>query len=238
MLGKRETLSAQLAKQLAGKIMAQEYRPGDRIPTEAELCAEYGVSRTVVREAIASMRADGLLISRQGVGVFVSSGHKLSPFELDADASGKLTDVLQILELRLSVEVEASGLAAERHSRRHLQVIKARLKDVDRELRAADGDRGLADFAFHTAIAQATGNPYFEKFLNFIGLPIIPRLRFGSLKDDRDSDLHYHAQIQHEHMLIAEAIGSRNVTDARAAMRKHLSASFERYQAPNEARPR
>jgi len=233
MLGKRENLSAQLAKLLAGKIEAQEYRPGDRIPTEAELCAEYGVSRTVVREAIASLRADGLLISRQGIGVFVSSGRKLLPFELDASASGKLNDILHILELRLSVEVEASALAAERHSRRQLQSIRARLRDIDRELRAPDGDRGRADFAFHSAIARATGNPYFEKFLDFTGPQIIPRLRIGGLRNDRISDLHYHTQIQLEHAQIAEAIANRNVTAAREAMRRHLSASLERYRAPH-----
>ncbi len=125
MLGKKEVLSAQLAKSLASRISAQEYQPGQRIPTEAKLGAEYGVSRTVVREAVASLRADGLLIARQCVGVFVGTGSKLLPFELNASANGELTDVLQVLELRLSVEVEAAGLAAERHTRRHLSVIKA-----------------------------------------------------------------------------------------------------------------
>ena len=233
MLGKRENLSAQLAKKLMSKIVAQEYRPGDRIPTEAELCAEYGVSRTVVREAIASIRAEGLLISKQGVGVFVGTGNKLLPFELEAKAAGKLTDVVHVLELRLGVEVEASGLAAERHSKRHLQAIKSRLKDIDRELRAADGDRGRADFEFHSAIARATGNPYFEKFLQFTGPQIIPRLRFGSLRNDRAADLQYHAQIQMEHSDIADAIASRDVTAAREAMRRHLSASLDRYRTSN-----
>lgn len=235
MLGKRENLSDQLAKLLANKIASQEYRPGDRIPTEAALCAEHGVSRTVVREAIASLRADGVVIARQGVGVFVSSRRRLLPFELDAKATGKLNDVLHVLELRLSVEVEASGLAAERHSRRHMQAIKARLNDIDRELRAADGDSGRADFAFHSAIARATRNPYFEKFLNFAGPQIIPRLRFGSLRNDRISDLEYHSQIQSEHKLIADAIADRDDTAAREAMRKHLSASLERYRAQHSS---
>lgn len=230
MLGKRENLSAQLAKKLVSKIVSQEYRPGDRIPTEAELCEQYGVSRTVVREAIASIRADGLLISKQGVGVFVSAGNKLLPFELEAKAAGKLSDVVHVLELRLGVEVEASGLAAERHSKRQLQAIKARLRDISRELRAADGDRGRADFEFHSAIARATGNPYFEKFLSFTGPQIIPRLRFGSLRNDRAADLQYHAQIQMEHAEIAEAIANRNIAAAREAMRRHLSASLERYR--------
>lgn len=230
MLGKRERLSTQLARQLARKITAQDYLPGEKIPTEAELCVEYGVSRTVVREAIASMRADGLLESRQGVGVFVSSGMRRLPFELVSDADGKLTDILQILELRLSVEVEAAGLAAERHTAAALRTIKARLRDIDKELRTATGDRGQADFGFHVAIARATGNPYFEKFLAFIGPVIIPRRRFGSLRDDRLSDQEYHAELQIEHGRVVEAIASRDVAAAREAMRNHLSAALMRYR--------
>lgn len=231
MLGKRERLSTQLARRLAQKIAAQDYPPGGKIPTEAELCTAYGVSRTVVREAIASLRADGLLELRQGVGVFVGSGARRLPFELVSDADGKLTDVLQILELRMSVEVEAAGLAAERHSAAALRTIKARLRDIDKELRTATGDRGQADFEFHVAIARATGNPYFEKFLAFIGPLIIPRGRFGGLRDDRLSDQQYHAELQVEHGRVVDAIASREAKAAREAMRAHLGAALIRYRA-------
>ncbi|WP_332682015.1 FadR/GntR family transcriptional regulator [Bosea sp. (in: a-proteobacteria)] len=231
MLGKRERLSTQLARQLARKITTHAYPPGEKIPTEAELCSEYGVSRTVVREAIASMRAEGLLESRQGVGVFVSSGMRRLPFALVSDADGRLTDILQILELRLSVEVEGAGLAAERHSAAALRTIKARLRDIDKELRTATGDRGRADFELHVAIARATSNPYFEKFLAFIGPVIIPRERFGALRDDRLSDQQYHAELQAEHGRVVDAIASRDVAAARDAMRSHLSAALMRYRA-------
>ena len=71
MLGRRESLSSQLKKQLLQKIDDKVYLPGQRIPSESDLCAEFGVSRTVVREAVASLRADGVLKSRQGIGVFL-----------------------------------------------------------------------------------------------------------------------------------------------------------------------
>jgi Transcriptional regulators len=233
MLGKRESLSSQLTKKLAEKIDSEAYRPGERIPTEAELCEEYGVSRTVVREAIASLRADGLLISRQGVGVFVSERKKLLPFEVDAASGDALADAVNILELRLGVELEAAALAAERHNKRQLQAIKARYKDIDREISGKEGDKGRSDFEFHLAIARATNNPYYEKFLNFLGPHIIPRLRFNSLQPAREPDQEYHAKIQKEHAAVLDAIAARNIDGARDAMRLHLKGSLMRYQAQN-----
>ncbi|WP_414472670.1 FadR/GntR family transcriptional regulator [Microvirga sp. M2] len=233
MLGRKESLSSQLTKELTQKIEAQVYAPGSRIPTEAELCQEYGVSRTVVREAIASLRADGLVIPRQGIGVFVSERTRLLPFEFDAKSEGALADILSILELRLSVELEGAALAAERRNTRQLQAIKARLKDIAKEISDAQGDGGRGDFEFHLAIARATNNPYFEKFLSFIGPQIIPRIRMSSLQTQRVSDQEYHATLQKEHVAIVEAIADRNANAARDAMRAHLSGSLERYRAQN-----
>lgn len=234
MLGKRESLSSLVIKQIAKKIDDGTYDAGDRIPTESELCAEYGVSRTVVREAIASLRADGMLISRQGIGVFVSNQPKLPPFEISPEAVGKVADILLILELRLSVEVEATGLAAERHTERQLKHIKERLDAIEAEFRDPKGDGGHADFGFHTAIAKATNNPYFEKFVSFIGPIIIPRLHFNALTKTRDQDQAYHDRIQGEHHQILEAIAARNVDGARQAMRMHLMGALERYRRLGE----
>ena len=233
MLGRKESLSSQLTKELTQKIEAQVYAPGSRIPTEAELCQKYGVSRTVVREAIASLRADGLVIPRQGIGVFVSERTRLLPFQFDAKSEGALADILYILELRLSVELEAAALAAERRTARQLQAIKARFKDIGKEIIGSEGDRGRGDFEFHMAIAQATNNPYFEKFLSFIGPQIIPRIRMSSLQSKRISDQEYHATLQKEHAAIVDAVSNRDADTARDAMRAHLSGSLERYRAQN-----
>lgn len=113
MLQKRESLSSQLKRMLARDIETQIYTLGERIPTEAELCRRYQVSRTVVREAIASLRADGLLISRQGIGVFVGKQARLRPFEIDVETR---MDAMHVYDFRISIEVEAAGLAAERHT--------------------------------------------------------------------------------------------------------------------------
>lgn len=178
MLGRRESLSSQLKKQLLQKIDDKVYLPGQRIPSESDLCAEFGVSRTVVREAVASLRADGVLKSRQGIGVFVDDAPRLLPFEISPIPDDAVQDILQILELRLSVELEASAMAAERRSDAQLGQIREALERIRAE---GSGQSGPMDFDFHLSIARATNNPYFEKFLTFLGPQIIPRLRINAI---------------------------------------------------------
>ncbi len=231
MLGRRESLSSQVVKQLSNKINDGVYKTGERIPTETDLCTEYGVSRTVIREAVASLRADGLLISRQGIGVFVSQARKRPPFEIMPPDVSKVTDILQILELRLGVEVEACGLAAARHTPAQMEEIRARFAEIEQELRDEDGDRGHADFRFHLAITRATNNPYFEKFITFMGPLIIPRNRLASgLHGYREQEQDYHHILQREHLDIVRAIEKRQVEAARQAMHTHLSSGIERYR--------
>ncbi len=133
-----------------------------------------GVSRTVVREAVAALRADGLVVTRRGSGAYVAGNPTASPFRIVAPQIGRIEDVLDVMELRLAVEVEAAALAAERADRKHVAKVRAALRDIDRALR--DGEGAVAeDFAFHRAIAGATGNAQFPRFLAFLGSHVIPR---------------------------------------------------------------
>src|SRR6266567_3625693 len=110
------SLTGELVARLTDDITSGKIPPGSRLPTEQELSAATGVSRTVVREAVAALRADGLVITRQGLGAFVASDVQRRPFRIDPSELKSRTDVLQILELRMSLEIEASGLAAERRT--------------------------------------------------------------------------------------------------------------------------
>ncbi|MEQ9334162.1 GntR family transcriptional regulator [Thalassobaculum sp.] len=107
-------LTEELTATLAARIRSGELVPAEKLPTEQEMIAAFGVSRTVVREAIAALRAEGLVESRQGAGVFVVGDKRRRPFRLDADGAETVEGVLAIMELRRSVEIEAAGLAAER----------------------------------------------------------------------------------------------------------------------------
>lgn len=226
MLGRRESLSSQLKKQILQKIDDKVYLPGERIPSESDLCAEFGVSRTVVREAVASLRADGVLKSRQGIGVFVDDAPRLQPFEISPIPDDAVQEILHILELRLSVELEAAAMAAERRSQTQLEQIANALEKLRAE---GSGQSGPMDFDFHLAIARATNNPYFEKFLTFLGPQIIPRLRINAIGSGAQSGA-YHDKLQEEHRAILEAIEKQDSAGARDAMRRHLSGSLTRYR--------
>lgn len=113
-----------LVKRLASEIESEKLAPGARLPTEQELVNATGVSRTVVREAISALRADGLVITRQGVGAFVSPDARNRPFRIHSSELQSINDVLRVFELRISIETEAAGFAAERRTKRHIAEMK------------------------------------------------------------------------------------------------------------------
>jgi GntR family transcriptional regulator, transcriptional repressor for pyruvate dehydrogenase complex len=219
------SLTREVVDRIAADITGGKLAPGARLPTEQEMMSALGVSRTVVREAVAALRAEGLVMTRQGVGAFVATEALMRPFRIDPDGSRSIRDVLEIMELRMSVEVETAGLAAERARPAHVKAIGAALAGIDRAI-ARNELAVEQDFAFHHAIAEATENPQFPRFLGYLGRFIIPR---QSVRVASPDPCGYLKRLQEEHRAIYEAIRRRDVTGARAAMRQHLSRSRERY---------
>lgn len=220
-------LTAELVARLTAEIVNGKLAPGSRLPTEQEMIAATGVSRTVIREAVAALRADGLVVTRQGVGAFVAEQVR-RPFKVDFDENSPLHDVLNVMELRTGVEVEAAGLAAERASSAQLKKIAERHAAIQAATDA--GDHAVdQDFAFHCAIAEATGNPQFKRFLEYLGRFIIPR---GKLWGSSSAPVKRgHLEIfQVEHAQILRAIEGRSPVRARAAMQRHLVNSRGRYE--------
>src|SRR6476469_10247926 len=107
-------LMEEVVARIAGEIRSGRLAPGARLPTEQQLMQAMGVSRTVVREAVAALRAEGLVTTRQGSGAFVSADASRVPFRIDPEGLSSIGDVLEVMELRLAIEVEAAALAAER----------------------------------------------------------------------------------------------------------------------------
>jgi GntR family transcriptional repressor for pyruvate dehydrogenase complex len=220
-------LTHELASRLAADITSGKLTPGARLPTEQEMTAATGVSRTVVREAVAALRAEGLVVTRQGVGAFVADNAR-RPFRIEPNEVGSIREVLEVMELRTGIEIEAAGLAAERGSAADIRNIADAYEAVERAIER--GESGVdQDFAFHCSIARATGNPKFLRFLEYLGRLIIPRqtinLTSGGVKR-----VAYLKTFQKEHRVILDAIRSKAVTQARAAMRRHLHNSRKRYQ--------
>jgi GntR family transcriptional regulator, transcriptional repressor for pyruvate dehydrogenase complex len=222
-------LSRGLFEQLAEQIKSGRLAPGARLPTEQELTRAARVSRTVVREAVAALRAEGLVITRQGVGAFVSADPQRAPFRIDPERMQSLADTLNVMELRLGVEIESAGWAAERATRNQVRAIAAALEAIER---AAERGHGAVDedLAFHRAIAEATGNAEFVRFLQFIGGHLIPRRTVTGLTERMGGRRAYLALIQEEHRRIYDAIRVGDAKGAREAMRRHLTRSLERYR--------
>lgn len=233
MLGKRESLSSQLKTELRQKIRDGVYKPGDKIPTEGELCAEYGVSRTVVREAVSSLRADGLLFPRQGIGVFVNETVTLQPFSISMIPDAAVEEIVHVLELRLSVELEAAALAAARHTDAQMEEIRQAYHRLQNIPQGGGKSSGQLDFDLHMAIARASNNPYFEKFLEFLGPQIIPRMRIQT-----DDEHFMRKKWQSEHCEVISAIEEYDPDRAREAMRMHLRDSLERYRNSKRINPK
>ena len=228
-LGPPKNRTGEVVERLAAEIASGRFLPGSRLPTEQQLTAALGVSRTVVREAVAVLRAEGLVETRQGVGAFVMGDVQRRPFRIDPDGLSSIAEVVQVMELRTGVEVEAAGIAAERVNARARGRVGKALSGMEAAI--ARGETAIdEDFAFHQAVAQATGNPHFSRFLEFLGRLLIPRqsVRVG-LKNGQDLRS-YLQRIQKEHRDIAEAIAEGDVTGARRAMRRHLQGSRQRYQ--------
>src|SRR5947208_14415680 len=150
------SLAHELITRLTADITSGNIPPGARLPTEQELIAATGVSRTVVREAVAALRAEGLVITRQGVGAFVPENAR-RPLRIDFDRLSPLRAVLDVMELRTGIEIEAAGLAAARAATPQIRKIVHCLAAIDAALKRGE-DAIAQDFAPHCSIAGATGN--------------------------------------------------------------------------------
>jgi DNA-binding FadR family transcriptional regulator len=226
--GKRRSLTELVIQALNDKIDRGDYPPGSKMPTEPELCTEFGVSRTVIREAVASLKLGRRLIARHGVGVFVAEapGHSEGAAFIDATT---LNNSMYVLELRTGVETECAAYAAQRRSEAHLRALKevyARMEIVSAD---DDAECARADFEFHLAVATCSENPHFASILRSMGQEIIIDLRLKHAKANPKERKTYIRRIQREHGDILSAIEQQDATAARRAMRRHLNESLERY---------
>jgi DNA-binding FadR family transcriptional regulator len=227
MLGRpRQSLTSQVVEAVSDRIQSGRYKRGEQLPTEKDLIEEFGVSRTVVREAIANLKASGMVSTRQGVGAFVSD-EGVRAFRIAEENLSVIEEVLEALELRIAIESEAAALAARRRSPEALARIAAACAAMDAAI-AAGGDTVGLDIDFHRAIAQATGNRHFLGLFNYLGEVLVPRARVPTHRFDATSLQDYLRRISGEHQQIVDAIEAGDGDAARAAMRLHLGGSRDR----------
>ena len=227
--GSRRNLCGQVVHDLGRRILAGEVKPGEPLPQEWTLCSQMGVSRTVVREAIKSLAAKGLVESRAKRGTIVRparSWNYLDPEVLDwqrrADVDGR--HLFYLSELRQTIEPSAAAMAAERASDEELHVIVEACEEMER---AADSVEEFlaADIRFHIEILHATGNPFFAPIANVISASLESSLRVTNRQptDNRAS--------VPVHQRVMKAICARNPTKAQAAMQFLLRDAVKRIES-------
>lgn len=223
----KPNLTTGLVEHLRKQISSGLIAPGDKLPSENSLIAEHLVSRTVVREALTRLQAEGLVHTRRGAGSFA-----LTPPSPETGTPARVPRTLserrQLLQFRMGLESEAAAAAAIAGSATTLPALDTALEAFRRA--GMNASRSMScDFEFHAAVAAGSGNPYFLDAVNHLGPAMIamPRQRLDATEATLLPRLE---QVAQEHLAIRHAIASGNAMAAAAAMRVHLANSLHRLE--------
>jgi GntR family transcriptional repressor for pyruvate dehydrogenase complex len=213
-------LADQVADALAAEVRSGRLSEGDRLPTEAALAEQFGVSRTVVREAVSRLKSLGLLDSRQGSGVYVrAAGVEPLRFEMPHVASREA--VIQMVELRRALEAEVAALAAERRTPEDVQRIRQAIDSLHAAV-AAGGNGADEDVRFHRAIAEAARNPFLIGTLQYLRQFLHGATRVTRANEARRAQ-------------IVAAIEAGDPLRAREAAKSHMDNAIRRIEQADPA---
>ena len=230
-----ERLSDRLAARIATQIDGGGLQVGERLPTEHQLAAAYGVSRTVVREAVHQLKSQGLVRSRQGLGVFVTAPPAHRAMAFDPKVLESMDAVVQMVELRRVIEGEMAALAARRATRTQVAQLRRALVAID-----AASDRGELgveeDLAFHRAIGESTGNPQFVRLLGIFEAYLRDAMAVTKGYESMRADFMEH--VRTEHRAIVTAISARDEAGARLAAVNHHVQGEQRLVTSGVIKPR
>jgi GntR family transcriptional regulator, transcriptional repressor for pyruvate dehydrogenase complex len=218
------TLSDAVYQRIYERISNGEWPKGTRLLTEIELAEQFGVSRTVIREALLRLRIDGLIASRQGAGTHVIGAP--SQRVIDFAEPGSVADLQRCYEFRVGVEGEAAYLAATRHSSERIAEIEATLDAMERCI-AEDRLGAEEDIAFHLAIARATENDYYQRTIASATKAIRVGMSIAATLSSRPPPQRLGIAIG-EHRGVLDAIRASDPDLARARMRAHIEGARRR----------
>ncbi|WP_042884977.1 FadR/GntR family transcriptional regulator [Cupriavidus necator] len=228
------SLASRIAQSLHDDILAGRYVAGARLPAEASLADTFGVSRPIVREAIAQLKADGVLVTRKGSGAYVSETPGGQAWRVASAPDGGPT-LAQLFELRRVVETACAEMAAQRRTEADVDAIRAALAAM-RAQANGQGDMAsaaAADMAFHHAIAEAAHNPCFTGLTDFVSQQMLAaRQRAWENTARLVASTGAPRAADSEHAALAEAIAAGNAAAAREAAQQHLSAAAARLGLP------
>jgi GntR family transcriptional repressor for pyruvate dehydrogenase complex len=214
-LSREPTLAERVAESILKRIVGGELKPGDKLPSERELGEQFGVSRTVVREAVRGLTGRGVVAVRAGSGLRVAA---IDPAAVSESLALLLRghhelDYPYVHEVRVMLEVETAGLAAERANDADVEGLR-RAAEAMEHARSSE-QAAVSDLDFHRAIARATRNPFFLVLHDAIGDALIAVRRENHASGGRDNAVEAHRQI-------VACIAAHDRPGAEAAMRNHL----------------
>jgi DNA-binding FadR family transcriptional regulator len=213
-----KTLADQVTVSLTNRILAKDFSDS-QLPSEQAMAQGFGVSRTVIREAVSRLKAEGLIDTRQGRGAFVRGDRLDVPFRIDLRSKDLLGSLLHIIELRRGLDAEIAFLAATRRKRDQMVAIRRSLGEIEKASKAGR-DAAAEDLAFHLSIARATGNPLFLELLSFLNGFLYIGIRVTRANEDKR--LEFSEQTRVEHMAIADAIERQDPEAAATAAKIHM----------------
>jgi len=223
-------LSTLVASSISREIAQGRLKPGDQLPTEQQLAQTFGVSRNVVREAIARLRSEGRIWSQQGRGAFVADQPNTTVLTIDYEALQQAAAFRSLFELRGILEVQAAALAAQRRTDDDVAAMRNALETM------SNAPYGSVmwlqtDLEFHKTVAAATGNAYMVQFLMFVS----ERVRDSILASGNQQKSEELASVTlGEHQRILDAIEARDADGAQGAMRAHLAGAAHRVGLADE----
>lgn len=223
-LGKRQSLPEELAAIMMRRIESGEFQPGDILPSEQSLADMFEVSRTVVREALARLKYEGIIESKRGSGPIVKGTTPERGFTMNVEdlSQGELHD---FMEFRIIMEGEAAALAALRRTPEQREQLGRHLADMRRAVDTRQSGNE-PDYLFHRLIADCAGNQYLGNFVKFLSAKIwlgVHRARWMSNQQRELADAVYE-----EHRAVFLAIESGDPHLARAQAQRHLLNSAKR----------
>jgi len=222
---RKRAISDEIVDQLVGLISRNELKPGERLPAERDLCVQFGVGRTTLREALRSLATLGIIEGRVGEGTFVSENssrhlEKSIQWGLLLDDKG----VEDLIETRLMLECQTAEAAAERSTPQDIETIGTTIQS----LKAALSDQAQfleCDLAFHLSVARASQNTILANLLS-LTRNYLQQWIVQSLDDPASPKGKKRARLSlKEHQAILEAIDSRDPVAARESMRIHIVSS-------------
>jgi GntR family transcriptional repressor for pyruvate dehydrogenase complex len=222
-VGNKESLSNKVASEIEEAILSKKLPPGEKLPSELELCNQFGVSRTAVREALRTLSAKGLINIEKGRGIFVShlsSEHVINSMHNYLEIKGKRNTALEVMQARMIIEPAIAEYAATHHAAEDLDRLKRNLDQMRSNNDPTEHAR--LDLKFHHLIAEASGNPIMPLILNPIHrlMPNIKKKIMDFVPGAKDAALTWHQKI-------VDAIEEGDPQKAYHAMKGHLEVAKE-----------